>query len=170
MKPARRTSVAAMLLAGICAVAFSVSASAEEPAFDVIANHLKSHYHATEKHIPFMGLAYFAVKVVRPAGVKNLRVKIFEHLNYSHDGLDQELNSALADSLGPSWSSIIRVFSRNDHSQTLVYAKEEGKHMRLMIVNLSQEDATIVRVKVDMNSLQKFIDNPKILGISLQDS
>jgi len=146
---------------------FSVPAIADEPEFSAVAKHLREHYHATERHIPFIGLAYFAVKLVRPAGVKSVKVKIYENLNYMHNGVDDELHSALQHSLGQNWQPLVRVYSRKDGDQTFVYSKQEGKCMRLMVVIVEREQATIVKVKINPDALLKFMDNPKIMGISL---
>jgi len=39
--------------------------------------------------------------------------------------------------------------------------------MRLMVVIVEREQATIVKVKINPDALLKFMDNPKIMGISL---
>jgi hypothetical protein len=152
----------AILLGG-----FSCAARADEPVFSAIGKHLKSRYNAKERHIPFMGLAGFAIKLVRPAGVKSLQVKIYENLNYKCDGSDNELNSILQSTLGAEWQALVRVFSRKEAQQTFVYVKQEGKSIRLMVVAIQQDQATLVRLKVNPDTLAKWMDNPKILGISL---
>jgi len=165
-----RTPFLSIVILAVCTVGFTATAIAEEPEFTAIANHLKKDYHATERHIPFMGLAYFAVKIVRPAGVKSFKIKIFENLKYSHDGTDEVLNAVLQNSLGPGWQALVKVYSRSDGQQTFVYSKEEGKCFRIMVVNIGREDATVVKLKVNPDTLVKWIDNPKILGISLGGS
>ena len=162
-----RSPVLLILAFALCMVVFSTPAFADEPEFSAVAKHLREHYHATERHIPFIGLAYFAVKLVRPAGVKSVKVKIYENLNYTHNGVDDELHSALQHSLGPNWQPLVRVYSRKDGEQTFVYSKQEGKCMRLMVVIVEREQATIVKVKINPDALLKFMDNPKIMGISL---
>ena len=162
-----RSPVLLMLAFALCMVVFSATALADEPEFSAVAKHLREHYHATERHIPFIGLAYFAVKLVRPAGVKSVKVKIFENLNYMHDGADDELHAALQHSLGPNWQPLVRVYSRKDGEQTFVYSKQEGKCMRLTVVIVEREQATIVKVKINPDALLKFMDNPRIMGISL---
>ncbi|MEJ7713621.1 MAG: hypothetical protein WKF84_28180 [Pyrinomonadaceae bacterium] len=40
--------------------------------------------------------------------------------------------------------------------------KEEGKKdLKLMVVTLSDRDAVVLRVKLNLNALVKFMENPK---------
>jgi hypothetical protein len=139
-------------------------------AFDTVTKHLKDRYSARERHIPFMGLARFGVKLIRPAGVKSIEVKIFENLQPHQDCADlagAQLNSTLESSLGSDWSPIIKVYSRRSLEQTFVYAKEDGKDLKLFVVALDHDQATIARLTLSPEGVVKFMNNPKILGVSL---
>jgi hypothetical protein len=143
------------------------TASAKDREFDAIANHLKSRYRAKRKGIPFMGLARFAVKIVRPAGVKSINVTIFEELQHPGSASQNELQQVMRNALSPEWQPLVRVRARNGE-QTCVYATQAGKDIKLMVVVIDRTEAVIVRVKLSPTSLAKWMENPKILGISLK--
>ena len=92
----------------LLALAFTASAvSAKTNEYDGIIHHLKTKYRAKKVHIPFMWMARFAVKVVRPAGVKSFDVTLFQDLKFSRDNLDHEMQDAMKNSFSPQWGSIL---------------------------------------------------------------
>ncbi len=148
--------------------ATSATARANDRAFSVLAAHLKTSYKAKQRHIPFLGLANFAIKLARPAGVKSFKVMFFEDLHETTAlAGGAEVNTILRGALGQEWQPLARVYSRQRNEQTYIYAATEGKNIKLMIVALQQAEATLVRVKLNPDALVQFMNEPKILGISL---
>jgi hypothetical protein len=142
------------LLAVIVSVASPV-ARAGDREFDAVVGHIKKHYHGAKQNgFPF-GLARLAVKFAHPAGVKSLRIAVFEHLSGTQDnaGLDALLREQLAD----GWEPIVRVFSRKDREQTYVYSRPKGDDMELFVVVVDGEDATVAKAQVDVDSLTDWI-------------
>lgn len=143
------------------------AARAKDPAFDAITKHLKAEYKAKKRGIPLMGLARFAVKLIHPAGVKSIKVAIFEELNHAPAAGNNELNAIMRNSLGPEWQPLVRFRSR-DGEQMYVYAAEERSNINLLVVTIDDTDAIVARVKLSPEKLKSFVENPKILGISLK--
>lgn len=133
-----------------------------------VVKHLKTKYKAKKVKVPFMWLARFAVKVVRPAGVKSFSMTIFENLNFSRDTLDAEMQAVMRNSLSAEWSPIFRVRSR-EGQQAYMYIREAGSNVRIMLVTIDNDQAAVIRATFDPDKLIEFIDNPKILGVSLDD-
>jgi hypothetical protein len=134
-----------------------------------IARHLKTKYKAKKKKVPFMWLARFAVRTIRPAGVKSFSLTIYEDLKFSKETLDMEMQKAMRDSLGPEWTPVIRVRSRAGQ-QVYLYMREAGNNVRMMLVTIENNEAAVIRAKFNPEKLAEFIDDPKIFGISLGDS
>lgn len=143
-------------------------ASAKKNEYDQIVKHLKTKYQAKKVKLPFMWLARFAVGVVRPAGVKSFSVTLFEDLKFSRETLDEEMQSAMRDSLGEEWNSLMRVRSRNGQ-QVYMYMREAGKNVRIILVTIEKNNSTVVRATFNPEKLADFINDPKIFGISLGD-
>ncbi len=149
---------------------FSFNAvSAKDKDFDSLVRHLENNYQAKKVKIPFMWLARFAVKVVRPAGVKSFNVTLFENLKFTQSILDNELKQSMQNSLSSDWSSVLRVRSR-DGEQVYAYIRESGKDFKLILVTIDKNQAAVVRATFNPDKLADFIENPKIFGISLNDN
>lgn len=133
-----------------------------------VVSHLKTKYKAKKVRIPFMFLARWAVGVVRPAGLKSFNITLFEKLQFSRATLDEEMNAAMKDSLGPEWSPILRVRS-HEGQQVYVNMREHGANVKLMMVAIDKEGAAIIRATFSPDRLADFINNPKVFGISLND-
>jgi hypothetical protein len=168
MTKRKRWLIYVLLLATL--LPFSIAnVHAEDRAFKAISTHLKTRYKAKRRGIPFLGLANFAVKIVRPAGVKSIKIAIFEDLDSSGNISHAELNSVIRQALDEEWQPLVRVYSRSEGQQVFVYARNEGEDIKLMVVSLQQTDAFIARVKINPATLAKWMEKPEILGISLKD-
>lgn len=143
--------------------------NAKKNDYAAIVNHLKTKYQAKKVKIPFMWLAKFAVKVVRPAGVKSFSVTMFEDLRFSRATLDEEMQAAMRNSLDADWSPIFRVRARAGE-QVYMYLRESGKDLKIMLVTIDKTQAAVVRATFSPDKLTEFLENPKIFGISLNDT
>lgn len=143
-----------------------VPAVAKPNEFDNVARHLKSKYQAKKVNMGFLWLARLAVKVVKPAGVKSFNVTLYEDLKFSRETLDREMQAVMRDSFGPEWTSVIRVRSR-DGQQAYMYMREDGNNVKIGLVTIEREKAAVIRATFSPEKLAEFINNPKILGISL---
>ncbi|HEX8137238.1 MAG TPA: hypothetical protein VF544_06575 [Pyrinomonadaceae bacterium] len=159
-----------LILVLVCATLLSLSVStarAEDRAFKAITTHLTTRYQAKRKRIPFLGLASFAVRMVRPAGVKSIKLVMFEELNDTGRGDRTELNAVIRQALDEHWQPLVRVRSRKGGEQMFVYAMQDGQDIKLMVVSLQETEAFIARVKLNPATLAKWMEKPELLGISL---
>ena len=140
-------------------------ARAKEGDFDAVVRNVKAACGGRRVRIPFLGLASFATKVVRPAGVKSFKLAVFEGLERA--GGAAQLGAAVGQALGPEWRPLVRVRSRREGGQAHVYVREAGDDLKLMIVTIDGDQATVIRAKVNPEALARFARDPKLLGISL---
>lgn len=152
-----------LLVAGSAAM---VQAKPSE--YDLIVRHLKSKYQAKKVNIPFIWLARAAVSMVRPAGVRSFSVTLFRDLKFSREQLDVEMQAAMRSSFGPEWLPVFHVRSR-DGQQAYMYMREANDCVRIALVTIDKEDAAVIRATFKPDKLAEFINDPKILGISLND-
>jgi hypothetical protein len=155
-------ALAALLLAS----ALSSPAAARADDFDAVVRNVRAACGGKKVRIPFLGLAGFATRLVRPAGVKSFKLAVFEDLTRAGDV--SGLGAAIGQSLGPGWRPLVRVRSGRGAGQTHVYVREAGDNLKVMIVTLDGEQATVIRAKVSPEGVARFARDPKILGVSLQ--
>src|SRR6185436_12050201 len=113
-------------------------------------------------------VAKAAIWMVRPAGVKSFGVTLFKDLKFSMESIDSEMQAAMRNSFGPEWTSVFHVRSK-DGQQAYMYMKEDGKNVKVAVVTIDKDQAALVRATFSPDKLAQFINDPKILGISLKD-
>lgn len=145
------------------------AANAKPGEYKLIVNHLKSKYKAKKVKIPFIWLARAVVSVVRPAGVKSFSITMFEGLQFSRDTLDKEMRTAMRSSFGEEWSPILNIRSR-EGQQVYMYMREAGNVVKLALVTIDKENAAVIRATFNPDKLADFMNDPKIFGISLNDT
>lgn len=133
--------------------------------FDTVVKNVRAACGGKRVRIPFLGLAGFATKLVRPAGVKSFKLAVFEDVTRAGDV--SGLGDAIGRSLGPEWRPLVRVRTGRGAEQTHVYIREAGDNLKVMIVTLDGDQATVIRAKVNPEGLARFAREPKVLGVSL---
>lgn len=162
---AQRSGSTQILLLVICLTLLApTTVSAKDGEFDRVVKQLKTQYRAKRKSIPFLGLANFAVKIVRPAGVKSFKLAIFEDQDFSDKPGDPQLSTVVRGALTTAWHPLVRVYSPRDGDQTYVYLREAGKDVKLLIVNVEPREAVVVQVKVNLQTLIKWMQKPERIG------
>jgi hypothetical protein len=141
-------------------------AQARADEFDSVVKNVRAACGGKRVRIPFLGLAGFATKLVRPAGVKSFKLAVFEEV--TREGDVSGLGDAVGRSLGPGWRPLVRVRTGRGAEQTHVYVRESGDNLKLMIVTLDAAQATVIRAKVNPEALARFARDPKLLGVSLK--
>lgn len=143
------------------------SASAKDSEYDAVVNHLRTRYHAKKQGIPFLGLARFAVKLIKPVGVKSFNITFFENLRFDNPERGRELLQTLPELLKDGWSPLVRIGSLNG-DQSYAYARDAGEDIKLMIVNIEADTATVIRVKLSPERLVDFLQDPNVLGVRVR--
>src|ERR1051325_10741317 len=137
-----RMTLAALALAAL----FCAPAHARGDDFKSVVRNVRAACGGKKVRMPFLGLANFAAKLVRPAGVKSFKLAVFEDLTMSGDLTG--LGAAVGRSLGPEWRALVRVRADRGAEQTYVYVREAGDDLKLMVVTLDGDQATVVQAKV----------------------
>ncbi len=164
----RRIKLVWPLLLVLLIVAFTAApTSAKDNEYDAVVNHLRSRYRAKKQGIPFLGLARFAVKLIKPAGVKSFNITLFENLRFDNPERGRELQQILPDLLNDGWSPLVRVSQLNG-DQSYVYGRDDGNDIKLMIVNIEADNAAVIRVKLSPERLVAFLQEPRILGVPIR--
>src|SRR5215831_18287768 len=153
----------------LAAIIFAVSttASAGSDPFEAAVKHIEQQYHARQTHVPLMGLANFVLKFWHPAGVKNIRLAVFQNQNLTSGTAGPDFDKKFRSAAGAEWQPIVQVYSREKGERTYIYHSDPGKDMKILVVNLSAKDAVVAQVKFEPEKLAEFMQNPRLLGMSL---
>ena len=103
---------------------------------------------------------------------------IVEHIEKNYNGRRTKIPmlSGYSNTLGPAmrtlmkkeWLPLLRVNGgKYDPRSTYIYAKPSGKDLELMTVVMEPREALVVEVKLNPDAVARFINDPKIMGISL---
>ncbi|MCI0491281.1 MAG: VWA domain-containing protein [Blastocatellia bacterium] len=155
-----------LLIAAVLLFAAHATALAADD-FGMIVKNIESRYNAKRKKIPFLGVAGFLVKIVRPAGVKSFKFALFENHDFAPGPQDAEFEQAVRKSLNRKWQPMLQSRSRLEGNRTYIYSQPSGKDIKLLSVTFTRQQAIVVEAKVNPESLMKFMDQPEIMGFSL---
>ncbi|HLF83560.1 MAG TPA: hypothetical protein VI837_05240 [Blastocatellia bacterium] len=143
---------------------------AGDESFSSVVKHIKSSYHAKQQgFFGAMMLARFAVKVIKPAGVKNFKVVLLRDLDYSEapSPRNGQFHAFIQSKIDPRWTPLVQYSSLREKQWTYVYITREKEDVKLLVVTLQQKDAVVLQTKFSPAKLVEFMNNPQIMGISL---
>ena len=165
----RKTFLFAITIALLVSPSFF--ALAKGKGFKDLVKHIETNYGAKKVRIPFLGLANFAVKLVRPAGVKGFKLAVFEDQNFSAREGAASFDAVMREAYNKDWRPMVQVSSkRNGASHTFIYVKSSGKDVQFALAVLEDREAVVLEVKFNPDAAARFLENPKIMGVSLGKS
>lgn len=166
----KRLTCARMLAVALLILFTAPLARASDKDFKMIVKKIESSYNARQRKIPFLGLAGFLVKIVKPAGVKQFKLAVFEDQDFSPGPHDNEFQRIIETSFKDKWQPIVRSNIRSEASRAYIYSQPAGKDIDLLSVTFARRQAIVVQARVDPKSVMRFLENPQLMGISLADS
>lgn len=150
-----------ILTAALMVVCFALTlpaASARDHEFGLLVHHLESYYHARHQHGFVLGFASLAVKMVRPYGVKNFKLALFENQDFSSSRNDLGFAQVVRAGLGQGWRPLVEVYSRRNDERTYIFARDLGKDFKLLIATVERNEAVVMQVKLDAEKLDRSIN------------
>ena len=145
---------------------------AGDESFSSVVKHIKSNYHAKQQgFFGAMMLARFVVKFVKPAGVKNFKLVLLRDLDYSEAPSPKagQFHSLIQTKIDPMWTPLVQYSSMREKQWTYVFITREKEDVKLLVVTLQQKDAVVLQTKFSPAKLVEFMNNPQIMGISLNN-
>ncbi len=166
---ARRAILFSVMIALLLVPTFN--AQAKGKGFKDVVKHIEKNYRVKKTRIPMLGLANFAVKLVRPAGVKGFKLAVFEDQDFTPRGDAESFEVVMRNAYKKDWQPLVQVTSRRSGvNQTIIYARNAGKDVQFALVTLQEREAVVLEVRFNPDAAARFLENPKIMGISLGNS
>lgn len=164
----RRHTLVRLILIALLLPATPLLVAAQAKGFKGIVQHIEKTYQVKQTRIPFLGLANFFVKIIRPAGVKSFKLAVFQDQDFLATREGVTFESAMRGLMPKDWQPLVRVSSRaSSNNRVLIYAKPAGKDLELMTVVLEPREAVVIQVRLNPDAVAKFMNDPRIMGISL---
>jgi hypothetical protein len=157
---------------GLTLALLAGAALADDNSYGQVVKHIKSNYRAKQQgFFGMMMLARFAVKFIKPAGVKNFKLTMLRELDYSNGPApeSQDFHAFLRSKVGPGWMPLVTYSAPRQQQWTYVYALQEKEDMKLLVVTVQKQDAVVLQAKFNPARLVEFMNNPQIMGVSLKD-
>lgn len=165
----RRAALFAIMIALLASPSFI--AQAKGKGFKDVVRHIETNYRAKKTRIPMLGLANFAIKLIRPAGVKGFKLAVFEDQDFSARPGAASFDAVMREAYDKDWRPMVQINSkRNGYSHTFIYVKNSGKDVQFALAVLEDREAVLLEVKFNPDAAARFLENPKIMGISLGKS
>src|SRR5262249_11134281 len=118
-----------------------------------------------------LGLANFAVKLIRPAGVKGFKLAVFEDQDFSARPEAASFDAVMREAYDEKWRPVVQISSKRDGaSHTFIYVNSSGKAVQFALEVLEDSEAFVLEVKFNPDATARFLENPKIMGVSLGKS
>lgn len=139
--------------------------------FNDVVKYIEKNYGAKKTKIPMLGLAKFAIWMIRPAGVKGFKLAVFEDQNFAGRPESLPFSQVMRQSFNKDWSPLVQINSRRDsNSRTFIYVKQNKKDIEFALAMLGEIEAVVIQAKFNPDAAAKFLENPKIMGVSLGGS
>ncbi len=145
--------------------------SARGKGFKDVVKHIEKNYQAKKTRVPMLGVANFFVKIIRPAGVKGFKVAVFQDQDFSPSKDAIPFQTAMREAYveKKGWKPLVQMNSKRDGANNRVFImfKENKKDVEVAVTTLEDREAAVIEVKFSPDKMAQFLDNPKIMGISL---
>jgi len=162
----QRRWITRVIIAAALLILSEAAAFAGDDPYGRLVKNLETNYHARRISVPFLGLANFVLKFWHPAGVKSVKLSVFNDLAPAGEATGPSFDAALR-AAASDWRPMVRVYSQAEQQWVYVYLLEEGKDVKILVATHSRREGVIAQVKFDPDKLAEFIQNPQILGVQL---
>lgn len=148
------------VLLSVLSAMFSLSAGKAYASddFGKIVHHIEARYQVHRQHRFILGFAGMVVKVWHVAGVKSVKIAMFEDQRFINTATDAELDEIVQRAGGHGWQPMVRSYSRRSGDHSFIYAREAGRDLQLLVVNVQPSEAVVVQVKVNPERLLQVMD------------
>jgi hypothetical protein len=136
----------------------AIGCRASDHDFDALVQGIERQYSVHAQRVPLMGFVSLCALVKTHGGVRSLHVAEFDNF---HGADPESLSRLVASTLGPEWHPFVA--SRHMHQgrssgdASFIYVKPEGDRMRMVIVDSSDNELNVVRLKMDGRELAQYM-------------
>ena len=109
--------------------------------------------------IPFLGLGRFLVWTVRPRGVHDFQLAVYENVRNEVD--PREIEQLLARGVEKGFAPLVRVRSNRSGESVFVWARPGRSCIELIVLVHERDEAVLVRVDADAETVAREFGEPR---------
>jgi hypothetical protein len=133
--------------------------------FGKIVHKIEASYHVHRNYRFLMGFARVVVVCTGHfTGLKGFKMALFEDQHLLSANPDSGLDDVVQSAGEHGWQSIVKSYSRRGNEHAHIYARPEGKDLKLLIVSVESNEAVVVQVKINPAKLARFMDEHDVGG------
>ena len=136
---------------------FACAAASAQTGIKTVVKLLETRYSVHHHGVPALWLAK---PFMFGSGVGGLKIAEFENFRVPTEDagkLQQQVGAAL----GPEWFPFVETWSRRDQEWSVIYARESGDKMQLLIVTSEERDGlTVLQMNVSGKARQEWFNEP----------
>jgi len=145
--------------------------------FNSVVKMIERFYSVKHQSIPFLAkagvkVATTAAKIKggqakRIAEAGSIKLAVFEDQDFNGDftRFRASLNGALND----TWMPLIQTLSAKDAEQNYIYLRNAGDKYNVLVINISEREATVVQVTISSKNLALLLKDPEGTGKSITE-
>jgi len=128
--------------------------------FGRIVEHIEARYHVHRQHRFALGLAGMVVKFWHAGGVHDFKAAVFEDQRFIQTATDAKFDEIVESATHSGYQPLVQSYSRRSGEHTFIYARNSGKNLKLLIVNLEPDEAAVIQVTLDPDRLNQVFSDP----------
>jgi hypothetical protein len=138
---------------------------------------IEQFYRVKHQGIPFLAKAGMKVgttaakikggEAKRIAEAGSIKLAVFEDQAFNGDF--NKFRASLNGALNDTWMPLIQTLSSKSAEQNYIYLKDAGEKYNVLVVNISERDATVVQVTISPNNLALLLKDPEGTGKSITE-
>ena len=149
----------------------------KDDGFDAAVKLVETQYKVKRKSVPLLARAAIkggravariaSSRIPELAEAGSVRLAVFEDQDFSRPAAGTPFMTSLRGALTSEWSALVQLLSPDDGEQSYVYMREAGERFKLLVVNISRRDATVLEIKLRPETLVKLMQDPDVMGKTL---
>lgn len=139
-------------------LAFLAASRAEDRDLVQVVHHMETEYQVKQTRIPMWGLINGVARVARPWKGLGMSLAIFEDQSLQITDFNS-FESRIQSALGEGWQPFIRVHSRRDGEQMVIFVKPHDRKFKMMIICLESHETTVVKMQVSWKEFSHWVEN-----------
>ena len=145
--------------------------------FNSVVKLIEKFYGVKHQGIPFLAKAGMKVATTaarikggqarRIAEAGSIKLAVFENQDFDRDFT--KFRTSLNGALTATWIPLIQTLSATTQDQNYIFLREAGDKFNVLVITITQRDATVVQVNLSRKNLALLMKDPEGTGKSITE-